>query len=408
MKTKALETIIDRFKKGQNLFITGQAGVGKTYLLNSFLDWLEEGKYHYGLAGSTGVAAINIGGTTLHRMFGINRANSIEEFEKLIKFEPYIKVNHKRKMKELINCDVIIIDEISMVGSKLLELLDYVLRKACKNNKAFGGKQVVFSGDFLQLPPVRDSYAFESLVWKEMKFVMIHLTQVHRQSDKHFIDILTKLRVGECDDEVWEFINERITDEEVDLSATKLYSKNISVDLENETMLDSIDGEERVYVAKTSGNTSDIDLLKKNINAIEHMKLKKGVKVMTLANSEDLTYVNGSVGVVTKLSDSYVIVKFENGIEEVIEPWTWNILNNEGEETASYTQLPLRLAYAITIHKSQGMSIDGELFIDCKGISSPGQFYVAISRVRDWKKLKIVNFDQKYIKTNLKAKSFYK
>lgn len=408
MNKKIIEAVIERFKQGKNILITGQAGVGKTYLLNEFLDWLEENKYNVGLAGSTGVAAINIGGTTAHRMFGINKASNVIDFLRIMKYEESARRAHYKRMKEMLKYDVLVIDEVSMIGSKLLELIDYVLKSAMENELPFGGKQIIFSGDFLQLPPINDTFAFESPIWKEGQFSVIHLTKVYRQDDPLFLEVLTKLRIGEYDSQVEEFINERIWEGDVSDDATKLYSRNASVDNENTSMLQELKGKKKIYKSESNGAYSDVMVLTRNINAPKELELKVGAKVMSLKNAEDLSYVNGSIGKVKKLNIKSVTVEFENGITEIIEPWTWTLMDNNGTITASYSQIPLRLAYAITMHKSQGMTIDGELFIDCDGIRNDGQFYVAVSRIKDFNKLKIVNFKREYISANKKAVSFYK
>ncbi len=408
MNKKIIEAVIERFKQGKNILITGQAGVGKTYLLNEFLDWLEENKYNVGLAGSTGVAAINIGGTTAHRMFGINKASNVMDFLRIMKYEESARRAHYKRMKEMLKYDVLVIDEVSMIGSKLLELIDYVLKSAMENELPFGGKQIIFSGDFLQLPPINDTFAFESPIWKEGQFSVIHLTKVYRQDDPLFLEVLTKLRIGEYDSQVEEFINERIWEGDVSDDATKLYSRNASVDNENTSMLQELKGKKKIYKSESNGAYSDVMVLTRNINAPKELELKVGAKVMSLKNAEDLSYVNGSIGKVKKLNIKSVTVEFENGITEIIEPWTWTLMDNNGTITASYSQIPLRLAYAITMHKSQGMTIDGELFIDCDGIRNDGQFYVAVSRIKDFNKLKIVNFKREYISANKKAVSFYK
>ncbi len=407
LNDRVLDALIERVEDGKNILITGQAGTGKTYTLNRLLKWLQKNNYDVGLAGSTGAAAINIGGTTIHRMFGINRASSVEEFLSLMKHEKYIRNNHKKRVEELLEFDIIIIDEISMVGSSLLELIDFILRKASGYDEPFGGVQIIFTGDFLQLPPINDSFAFQSPVWKEGQFSVVHLTKVHRQSDSDFLEVLSKIRVGKIDEQVIEFLQSKMYDGEISEEATKLYARNNSVEFENDNMLNRVKGKEKVYIANTVGADNDIATLTKGINAPEALRLKEGSKVMTLVNGEDLTYVNGSIGTVIKMYDRTVLVEFENGTRETIDEWTWNLRDAKGKELASFTQIPLRLAYAITMHKSQGMTIDGELIIDCNGIRSDGQFYVAISRVKDPNKLKILNLNPGVIKTSSVAKSFY-
>ncbi len=408
MTEEIIEALVERIEEGKNILITGQAGVGKTFILNELLDFLKENEYNVGLAGSTGVAAINIQGTTIHRMLGINKCSSIDEFETLMNSEPALKSVFWSRVKEIKDLKILVIDEVSMIGASLLELMDHVLKKATKVKEPFGGKQIIFSGDFLQLPPIKDDYAFMSPVWKDAGFSVVHLTKVHRQDDPEFLEVLSKIRIGKYDDQVDSFIKKKIHTDNVLDTSTKLYPRNANVDAENERMLSSLEGKIMKYEGEGIGTYSDILTLTRNITAPEVLLLKVGAKVMSLKNADDLSYVNGSIGTVTRMRETWVEVKFENGVKEIFEDWTWTLRDDQGEVTASYSQIPLKLAYALTIHKSQGMTIDGELFIDCDGIRSEGQLYVALSRIKDHKKLKLVNFKKEYVWANTKAVSFYK
>lgn len=395
-----LEALIKLFEDGENIFLNGQAGTGKSYLLKKFLKWLDVKEKVYSLAGSTGVAAINVGGTTLHRMLGIGLSNSREEFVDNLKSEVWLRNVHKKRMLELMESDIIIIDEISMVSDSMLELMDFTLRSATGFDEPFGGMQIMFTGDFYQLPPVKGDYAFMSPSWKEKGFRPLTLTKVKRQDDAEFVSVLNKIRKGIVDIEVEQFLESKVHNEPVDSSATKLYSRNVSVDKENESMLANLEGKAKVYKGEMDGDQKLASGLAKQINSNIELELKVGVKVMSMVNDAELAYVNGSIGTVVKMSSNGVIVEFEDGYRDLIEPFTWYSKDAKGNILAAYTQIPLKLAYAITIHKSQGMTIDGELFVDCDGITQNGQFYVALSRVRDSKKLKIINYNRNLIKTS--------
>ncbi len=407
MENKNLNSLIDKFNKGNNILITGQAGVGKTYLLNEFLLWLDDEGYEVALAGSTGVAAINIGGSTIHRMFGINRASSIQELLELIRHHQWIGNVYRSRMNNLITNHVIVIDEVSMIGSSLLELMDYSLRKFTKRDEPFGGIQMVFTGDFLQLPPVNDQFAFESHVWEEANFDILKLDKIYRQDDSNFIEVLSKIRLGIYDEQVDKFILDTQSNE-ISEDATKLYARNLSVDKDNESMLNNIDGDTYKFTARTIGKDNDVKSLSNNILAASELKLKIGSKVMSLVNEEELNYVNGSIGKVIDIKKAYVKVQFEDGYIYDIYPHTWTSNNEKGEEIASFEQMPLRLAYAITMHKSQGMTIDGDLFIDCYGIRTEGQFYVALSRIKNPDNIRIINFNRNIVRASEKALEFNK
>lgn len=405
-----LRALISKFEEGKNIFLNGQAGTGKTYLLNKFLRWLEVKEKDVQLAGSTGVAAINIGGTTLHRMFGIGLSSNVEEFKENLKKEVWLRNSHKKRMMDLMDTNMIIIDEVSMVSAELLELMDFTLRMASGFDEPFGGIQIMFTGDFYQLPPVSGGYAFESPVWKDLEFSLITLTKIKRQDNPEFMEILGKIRKGEVDQQVLDFVNSKATDEVPDDSATKLYARNKSVDAENHNMIKSLDGKSKVYNGELDGELQTAERIHKTINSPRNLELKIGAKVMSMVNDTELEYVNGSVGKVIKMSNVGVTVEFEVGdryVNCLVEPFTWTSKDGKGNILASYTQIPLRPAYAITIHKSQGMTIDGELYIDCSGIRSEGQFYVALSRIKNPDKLKLVNFEPSIIKASNKAKLYF-
>jgi len=395
-------------KTNDNIFLTGQAGTGKSYTINNFIKWASGEGIEVALTASTGVAAINIGGITIHSFLGTRICKNIKEYEEL-----KIKKEYLNEIKDCINAiDVLIVDEISMLSKDYIDLIDHILKKATGSSNPFGGKRVIFTGDFLQLPPIskeKRTFAFESNSWKEGKFKIINLTKIHRQKDKEFSSILSKIRMGDSSDEVFNFFN-NLNSNKIDWKdkSLKLFSTNKKVSEYNQTEIDMMDGEIIRYYAKTWGeNKFDEDKIIKNVFADEVLELKVNARVISLKNSQDFTYVNGSLGTVLKLNDSSVFVEFDNGVKRIISNEEWKTTDMEGKTSATFEQIPLKLAYALTIHKSQGMSID-ELTIDCSEIFEEGQFYVAISRATNKDKLKLVGFEEKHIKANKKAVSFYK
>lgn len=402
MENKNLDRLLELVEDKRNILVTGQAGVGKTYLLNQLRDELDKNGVNYELAASTGIAAINIEGTTVHRMFGLGIASSIDDYKqrlnnKIIHF-PMVRKAHQRIQQ----AEVIIIDEISMISAKTFELLHHVCREAMGSNDPFGGKQIILFGDFLQLPPINDDFAFETDLWNYAAFETLNLTKVYRQQNEEFIKVLSKIRVGDVDEEVSDFLKGRIVNNIDTENITKLYGNNKSVDKENSRLLNKLEGESETYVAEMGSNKA---IARKMITP-EELTLKVGAKVMSTANHDELDYVNGSIGTVTEINPKYVMVDFDNGAEEKITYHTWE--EHDGEKVVGkFKQIPLKLAYAITIHKSQGQTIDGELCIDLGGIFEEGQLYVSLSRVRDPNKLYLVNPKSNIIKTNQKAKEFY-
>lgn len=397
-----LEQLLELYEQGENVFVTGQAGVGKTHLLNNLVSYLKKKRRKYELAASTGVAAINIKGTTVHRLFGIGISNSISDYEDAINRESIFYGMIKKAHRRIEEADVIIIDEISMISASLLELLHHVCSEATGKLKPFGGKQVIIFGDFLQLPPINDKFAFESDLWKYAKFTNFYLTEVFRQHDDGFIDVLSKIREGDIDENITNFLSSKIQPDINTYDYTKLYARNEAVDKENSRLLDQLVGKTETYKAEVRGSNS---IIKKMITP-ETLTLKIGAKVMSTVNHEKLAYVNGSLGIVTNVNKKYVEVKFDNGFKEKIYHYEWEEYDGQ-DIVATFKQIPLKLAYAITIHKSQGQTIDGDLFIDANGIFEEGQLYVALSRVRDHHRLVISNLNNEMFKTNLKAKQFY-
>lgn len=397
-----INELIKSVSEGENIFVTGQAGTGKTYLLNKLRKHLEKEDISYELAASTGIAAIGINGTTIHRLFGLGISSSVKEYEEALERKTIFFGMVRKAHKRIVSTDIIIIDEASMISSSLLELIHYICVEATGSQEPFGGKQLILFGDFLQLPPINDNYAFESQVWDFAKFKIFNLTKVHRQDDKEFINILSKIRLGISDEEVNKFLIKKINPD-IDVSSyTKLYAKNKTVDNDNDRLLKQLKGDEHVFTAEIEGNKS---IVNKMITP-EVLKLKENAKVISTANHEELDYVNGSIGKVLKITSKSVTVEFENGSVNKITSNTWE--EYDGPEIIStFKQIPLKLAYAMTIHKSQGQTIDGELFIDSDGMFEDGQMYVALSRIKDHNKLILGVPKRSVIKANKKAIKFY-
>ena len=395
-------------KTKDNIFLTGQAGTGKTFTINNYINWTKDEGIEVALTASTGVAAININGITIHSFLGTRICNNIEDYE-----EMKIRKSYWEEIRDCINSiDVLIIDEISMLSDSYINLIDHILKKATNSDEPFGGKKMIFTGDFLQLPPISKSkrtFAFESDSWREANFKIINLTNIFRQKDKEFSLMLSKVRIGDDSDDVFNFFND-LNSNKIDWSdkSLKLFSTNEKVSEYNSIELDMMEGEIVRYYADTWGESKfDEDKIIKNVIADEILELKDGARVISIKNAQDFSYVNGSLGTVIELNKNSVLVKFDNGIESLLTKEQWETTDIDGEINSTFEQIPLKLAYALTIHKSQGMSIDN-LTIDCSDIFEEGQFYVAISRATNKDKLKLIGFDEKHIKANSKAVRFYK
>jgi ATP-dependent exoDNAse (exonuclease V) alpha subunit len=424
---KELE-IVKEILKTDHLFLTGGGGVGKSYLTAKLIEEYKKDKKQVVVLGSTGISAVNIGGQTIHSFFAFGICKNTEE---LLRHDK----NRKRQLKELngilSNTNLLIIDEISMVSATLMEMIRYRL-----NISGFNGS-ILFVGDFFQLPPVRkkdefdggslfgdEIYAFESSAWKNYNPKILELTGSKRTNDRLFFDILNRVRKGEIDDEVMLFFeNLRQNRAVMLLNPTILFGRNYEADNMNRRRLDEIDDELRVFNAEfnlneKSLNQNRIESWRKSLNIPLKLELKNGAHILFCVNKWGKFY-NGERGIVRGIFDEYLLI--EKGTEFIkVEPYEFALYENilDGSEIKSKTlatlkQFPIKLAYAITIHKSQGMSIE-RLVCDIDNIFENSQFYVAVSRAVSAKNLYIRysrgDFDsylKRCVKTDNRVKEFY-
>ena len=410
------QKIVESYLNGDNVFISGGAGTGKSYLLN----YLKKNFSHLGLeiTASTGIASINIGGSTIHSFAGIGLANHpIEQILANLKQTKFSKIR-----KRIIKTKTLAIDEISMISPELLEILDIVFREIRQSKKIFGGLQVLFFGDFLQLPPVNKfnekiSYCFNSKIWEDFNFKNFILTKAFRQSDKDFIDILNNLRFGIVNLNDQKILESRvnIADQNQSIKPTILTTHNDRVERINAKFMQNIANKEFEYKADFSGDLYKIDFLKKNCLAYQVLKLKIGAQVMMIKNTHQKEgVINGSLGIIRDFSPkkNYPIVEFANNKILTISPEEWNLEKFDHDTKtikieALISQIPLILAWAITIHKSQGLTLD-KISCDLSNVFSPGQSYVAISRVKTLSGLFIESINYNKIIADKNAVNFYK
>ena len=383
-----LKSIISKLENKQNVFLTGGAGVGKTTITKDIIKYYEDEAKKVAKLASTGMAATLINGQTLHSFLDLGIAGDIEELEKNSKYEI------KKKVKKLLaSMDLIVIDEISMVSDSLLDMIKLRLQQA-----DFKGTVLVV-GDFLQLPPVVRGYgevcfAFESESWIDFKFETIELTHIYRTDDKEFIELLSYVRDGFVDEKVHNNLNEFIKPLPEDLSEfTFLFGKNNSAASHNKVQLEFVDSElfvKEAQIVKHIKNTNDteIERFMGDARIERELELKIGVPVLFTRNSWN--YFNGERGEVVNVDNNFVYVQKSDGVVVKLEAtaqskakWSEKTVNGKKEmveeSVFSIYQYPIKLAYAITIHKSQGMSIE-DLIIQTNEIFAPSQFYVAISR----------------------------
>lgn len=374
------ETALGILKTGRNVYLTGAAGSGKTHVLNSYIKYLRKHNVGIGITASTGIAATHLSGMTIHSWAGIGIKDFLSEWDidAMMQRQPLVK--------RLERTDVLIIDEVSMLRPEILDMVDQVARALKRSQEPFGGMQVVLSGDFFQLPPVvrgdaDEVFADTARSWHEGDFRACYLTEQHRQEGGKLLSILNDIRDGEVSIESQEALQERLRPgESHDEEAVVLHTHNKDVDERNESELAKIDADSVVYEMTSAGRANLVETLKRSVLAPEELELKIGARVMFVKNSPEQEYVNGTLGEVVSLDGEYPVVKTNAGNEVVAHPVTWET-TDDTKVLASVTQIPLRLAWAITVHKSQGMSLDA-VEADLSKAFAPGQGYVALSRAR--------------------------
>ncbi|HVE44604.1 MAG TPA: AAA family ATPase [Gammaproteobacteria bacterium] len=390
-------------KMGKNVFLTGAAGSGKTFILNKYIRYLKDNQVSVAITASTGIAATHLQGCTIHSWSGIGVRHSLqpEDIEKL--------QNDKRIARNYKKTKVLIIDEISMLHQQQLDMVNAIARAILDANLPFGGIQVVVCGDFFQLPPVTTNggnkeklFAFEAASWAEADFQVCYLEEQHRQGNDPLLTVLNDIRQGTAGEHTKVPLRTRYKKEPVgSVKATKLYSRNINVDAINEQALSLIHGHERTFTMKTSGFAALVEGLKKSCLALEELRLKIGAEVMFIKNDTTGRFVNGTRCVVVgfeKIGERCPIVQTMDGQIIVAHHEEWKYEDN-GVVRATLLQVPLRLAWAITIHKSQGMTLDAAE-MDLGDAFEPGMGYVALSRVRRLDGLKLMNLNEMALKVN--------
>ena len=371
---------LDILKLGKNVFLTGAAGSGKTYVLNKYIAYLKKNAIPVAVTASTGIAATHMNGKTIHSWAHIGIKDSLSSSDLNAIFA------RKEFRQSIAEAKVLIIDEVSMLHHFRLDMVDAVLRKMHGNNKPFGGIQVVLCGDLFQLPPVsrgmRAQYITKSEAWNAMDIHICYLSEQFRQDDDRLLTLLNEMRSGEVSEASIEYLMARKNVEPIsDIIPTKLYTHNADVDAINDLQLAKLGTKEKTYKMTAKGDRSVSAALKKSCLAPEELKLKIGAVVMFVQNNYAKGYVNGTLGKVISFdSDGMPVVQTLKGKIITAVMGSWRV--EEGTDTvAEINQLPLRLAWAITVHKSQGMTLDAAQ-IDLSKSFVLGMGYVALSRVK--------------------------
>ena len=391
-------TALNILKTGKNLFITGSAGTGKTYLLSQYIQYLKERCVYPTIVAPTGIAASHLKGQTIHSFFALGIRDTVVDngYVEFLLEKSYLKSRFS-KLK------VLIIDEISMVSPEIFASMDKVLRAFKNSPEPFGGVQVVISGDFFQLPPVSKTFkekrfAWQSPVWRSLELKSCYLSEKFRQEDNRLIQVLDEIRTGEVSTEARKLLEESFHRElATDFQVTKLYTHNVDVERINLEELNRLKGKPQLFTYRSKGSAKNIEKIFKTALVLEEITLKKDAVVIFIKNNPEKDYVNGTTGLVIGFENDLPLVKTATGriIKVVAEDWT--LENDKGETVATVSQIPLRLAWAITIHKSQGMTLDSAE-IDLSSTFEVGQGYVALSRIKSIDGLRLIGLNEMALK----------
>lgn len=367
-------------KTGANVYLTGEPGSGKTHTINEFVAWLRASGIEPSVTAATGIAATHVSGMTLHSWSGIGIAESLSR-------EDVDRIASKEHIaKRITKANVLIIEEISMLSATTFEMVDKVCREVRRSQMPFGGLVVILVGDFFQLPPISRGrevkFAYSSATWRDLNLITCYLTEQYRQDDSEFLSMLSAIRSGNVEEMHYErLITRSVGLAELPPDAPKLFSHNADVDRINAGELAKLKGTVKKFHMSSRGKDSLVEGLIRGCLSPETLELKDGATVMFTKNSPQGRFVNGTLGVVAGWGEGDMpIVKTKGGLKITTEPMEWQV-EEQGKVKASISQIPLRLAYAMTVHKSQGMSMDAAI-MDLSKAFEYGQGYVALSRVR--------------------------
>ncbi len=403
-------------KTGASVFLTGEPGSGKSYVAARFVNYLRRENITVGMTASTGIAAAQIGGTTVHAWSGLGARAQITrpDMDAIAK--------NRRVTDRIKKARVLVIDEVSMLSGQTVSSVSQICQFVRRSNDPFGGLQVVFVGDFFQLPPVvrRDEryapetesqdeedlspFAYASRAWRDLDPAICYLTEQHRQTDTQFSALLSAIRSNRCGRADLDLLGSRkLQHDGLPRSVTRLFTHNMDVDRINQAELVKLPGEAKSFFMTSMGDKLLAEGLKRGCLSPERLDLKTGAIVMFTKNDPDGRYVNGTLGVVSDFDreSGHPVILIKSGSHVTAKPAEWKVSDDEIVK-AGIEQIPLRLAWAITVHKSQGMSLDAAV-MDLSNAFEYGQGYVALSRVRSLNGLHLLGWNERALRVHPEA-----
>lgn len=393
----------ERILRHPNIFLTGPAGTGKSYLLKHVVDDLSRKKTPYALLASTGAAAVLVGGRTFHSFFGLRTLSG--PLNQIIA----TAVGNRHLRSRLRKAEVVVLDEVSMLSGTALAVADTIARQVRQNERPWGGLRIIAVGDFLQLPPISQGggrdWAFMHPVWQESQFETIKLEQIMRSDDAYFLAQLYEIRQGQCSESVREYLNARCGEVDGQREVTQLFARREAVEKHNYASLQALSTAMRSFETFYTGDPRYIESLKKSMPISPVLHLKEGALVMIRINDPKMRYVNGTLGHVEQIDEDAVHVRVGRRVFE-LEKMTFTLLDGAGEVKASAKNFPISLAWASTIHKIQGATVSG-IALQLNRLWDPGQAYVALSRVRNGDDVFLKSWDEQSIIADPLVCEFY-
>lgn len=384
----------------RNIFITGAPGTGKSFLINYFR---EQTKESVPVLASTGAAALLLGGRTFHSFFGLGllQGGIRATVERALK--------NRRLKSRLRKTKTVIIDEVSMLSSDTLDAAEWISRAVTHSDRPWGGIRVIAVGDFAQLPPVSKEkekpWAFLGEAWMRSDFQCVNLTEVMRTEDQAFLHVLEELRWGKISSRLREFLD-ACTQREVNDEVPHIFPRRSQTERFNQRKLEELPGDVYRYPTQYSGEEKYQEQVRRDAPIPTELELKEGALVMIRVNDPLQRFVNGSVGRVVELLDHSMKVELSDRTVQ-LEPFSFSLLDADGKEVAFAKNFPVNLAYASTIHKAQGATLD-EAHLDLANLWEPGQAYVALSRLRNTAGLSLQRWTPDSIQADPRVQAFYK